>query len=86
MYVKTKGKRLIVINHEGKKYEVVPGVNKTTNIPAKAASLPFVKKLLDEGELVEVSAKQAAADEKAADKEESNSSVEGEVVKDAVTQ
>lgn len=46
--------RLITINHDGKSYEIVPGGagSVPVEIPNAAAKLPFVKALVDSGDLV----------------------------------
>lgn len=46
--------RLITINHEGKSYDIVPGGagSVAVDIPSAAAKSPFVKALVESGDLI----------------------------------
>lgn len=55
MYLKNEAARLITINADGKKYQVLPGLNPVVEVPDEVAKIPFVKALLKNGSLRRIS-------------------------------
>lgn len=60
MHLKNNAARLITINMpNGDSFDIIPGVNQTTEVPNEARKLAFVKRLLASGDLVEAAGEQA---------------------------
>lgn len=63
MFLKNEAARLITINADGKKYQVLPGLNPVVEVPDEVAKIPFVKALLKNGSLRRAGEDELEADE-----------------------
>lgn len=63
MFMKNEAARLITINADGQKYQVLPGLNPAVEVPDAVAKIPFVQALLKNGSLRRAGEDELEADE-----------------------